>query len=509
MEHYEDGTLSRGEWKLENGTLSYCADSFEQAQQLKRELSSLGGSKVECEGAFLYCAIGEEWGAAVRELREAGFAVSGDYEGAPFLFHVETQGAKTTDQGTLRLRFASAIEDEARERYNALRESDTLAELRLSRFDPEDGSREFLEGCETHGEGDSLAMLALSGKIRGEVYEVLTDELEGYSALGYGDLDRHGRSMESLLEIIREGRARFVFVSDRATGSDYGGDGSVGKSNLRELLALAAESSLVSGSDYWELDGAHGSYGIAFRAGLRCAALSEVFLALEDYPLISDDSHSEIESEEESEAMESYVLSDFKRALASREALDLDGCEDEALSELFETARERSNTYFAHSSEGASIDVDRIVKSVKRSEVVALPGAVREDEAEQAQALALLSAARPCFDKLEDEAEAEPSEREAYSLPEAVEALRASLGAPAETTIRDCAYFLSQVSRWPIGETPSADPAAELATLRRHVGAVVQSARMRLAELDPERAKCDEASQGAYAALPRETPPLS
>lgn len=529
---YEDGTLSRGEWKLEDGSLHYCAESFEEAERIARELRSLGGCAIEKQGAYLSARVqlsedsdplaefehSEQALEAVRELRRAGFGVSGDFDGAPFLFHVETLSALTTEQGTYRLRYASALEDEARERYNALRESDGLTGAQLSRFDPEDGSREVLEACAIDPSGESLAQLALSGKIRGEVYEVRSDRLEGYSGLGWDSMDRHGRSSECVLDCMREGTARFVFVSDRACGSNYGGDGAVGKSNLRALLELAKENGLAEGSDFWELSGAHDSYGVAFRAGLRCAALSDAFLAMEDYPLLDEDLHSEIECEEQSEAWDSYVRSDFLRALESRESVEIPDDRDgeDPIRELFETARERSNTYFEHSSEGASIDVDRIVESVTRAEVLALPGAVREDEAEQAEALAQLSKARPCFDKLEDEAEAEPSERAPYSLPEAVEAVRVALGAPSSLVLGDCAEFLSQVSRWPIGQHPASDchspiisdVRAELATLRRHVGNVVQSARMRLAELDPARAERDTKARGAYAALPRETDPL-
>lgn len=98
---------------------------------------------------------------------------------------------------------------------------------------------------------------------------------------------------------------------------------------------------------------------------------------LENYPLISDDVHSEVEREHEDEAWSSWLASDFKRALEREfKGLNFDDVElsDPALFELFYQAMTDSNTYWIHESGGATVELRRVIEVIDEDQVRAVPG---------------------------------------------------------------------------------------------------------------------------------------
>ena len=529
----EEGSLRRGVWRLEEGSFGYhgSGESHYQAREdckaVQRELQSLAGSRIECaDGTYLYCKVDSEDEAeasehsaavleAVLELRTAGFEVCGDYEALPLRWQV-SQGIEAQY-----LRYLTASEDEARACFADYCESvgaglDCFDSVTLAQ-DCEDGSRRIVETYTRDEEQASLFEYVQSAGARGEVYEADPEDLVGFADLSYSRLSRETRSKDSRAKAIREGTARFLFVPEHATGSDYGGGGSLYKANLRDLLALCKREDLTSGEDYWTLSGDYGSYGIAFRLGLRCSALVETLQALENYPCIDEETMSEVESEEQDEAWEGYYCSDFRRGLEKREQVELDDTPDEDLFELFLKACNDSNTYWEHDSSGASIRLERVCESITRAQVFALAGCKREDEDEESEARARLALAVPLFEALQATALQSAEEREPCATVEACEAVREALGAPSASAIADCAGTLASIARWPIAEAPQAAQGfhseaetleavrAELAHLRYQVAVTMRAAREQLPALDPARAAREQA-RGEYAALPRELP---
>lgn len=81
---------------------------------------------------------------------------------------------------------------------------------------------------------------------------------------------------------------------------------------------------------------------------------------LEDYPVLCDETYSEMELEAQNESWDLWARRDFIRAVESALDVTLDESDSSAVLDLFETARERSNTYW----EGDCIDVDRIAQAV-------------------------------------------------------------------------------------------------------------------------------------------------
>jgi len=107
------------------------------------------------------------------------------------------------------------------------------------------------------------------------------------------------------------------FVSDFLSGSDYSGC-LVERANYRVFLEEFGERDGVH-----EVYGGHGTYAVAVRVDAIDEEMAAVFDALEDYPLIDEETHSELELEAENEAWDCWARGDFVRELESR--FDEDG----------------------------------------------------------------------------------------------------------------------------------------------------------------------------------------
>jgi hypothetical protein len=155
------------------------------------------------------------------------------------------------------------------------------------------------------------------------------------------------------------------YMPELTGGSDYSG-GSVTLANYRSMLE--------SYRDYVvDLYGGHGTYAIAIPvwAFVCKPAIAETLAGLDDYPVIDEEALSDLESEWEQEAWESFVRHDFKCALENARCECLVGQQchwctlsDEDARALFEAAREASNTYWEYEHSGAWIDLDRILPHV-------------------------------------------------------------------------------------------------------------------------------------------------
>jgi len=93
--------------------------------------------------------------------------------------------------------------------------------------------------------------------------------------------------------------------------SDYSGS-LVERSNYEEFVEQFADSEDI---EWFRVHGGHGTTGVIIRvdADERVPEIGEFFEALENYPLVNEDRHSELEREVEQEGWESYGRSDFRR----------------------------------------------------------------------------------------------------------------------------------------------------------------------------------------------------
>ena len=94
----------------------------------------------------------------------------------------------------------------------------------------------------------------------------------------------------------------------------------------------------------------------------------DLMARIDDYPILDESLYSELELEAQGESWELWARSDFIRAIERRLGVEIESAAD--VCELFQTACERSNTYW----EGDSIDVDRAAAVVTLDDVSALTG---------------------------------------------------------------------------------------------------------------------------------------
>ena len=174
-----------------------------------------------------------------------------------------------------------------------------------------------------------------------------------------------------------------VWITDSAlVAGDYCGTSSVGEANLRDILQIAEEEELevlslsystfhrmergysweddpsLEGVDLVELYGSYGSRSVYVRKS--CEILREVVDALENYPLISDETCGEVEMEWENEAWECWVRSDLIATLDNDTQEKIERVEDSALFQAYRDAMEACNEYPVAEGSGVYVAVDRI-----------------------------------------------------------------------------------------------------------------------------------------------------
>jgi len=146
-----------------------------------------------------------------------------------------------------------------------------------------------------------------------------------------------------------------------ATGSDYSGT-LVEVSNHKALLELLGD--LEDGIDYLDISGGHGTFALAIRVDRIAPDVLEALEGLEDYPLMSEDLHSQMELESQNAAWEDSIREEFRTALASHlDVEDLDSVSDESLAELFCKTADLGNCYWSNDCGSDSwIDVESVIK---------------------------------------------------------------------------------------------------------------------------------------------------
>lgn len=139
-----------------------------------------------------------------------------------------------------------------------------------------------------------------------------------------------------------------------------------------------------------ELHLADGDYdGLSLDVRFLTLEMIEQIESLENYPLLSEDDHSELELELQDEAWESWAASDWRRIVQAKldetlfdnnteecayEILDKVDDLDCKLRGLFEACRESSNEYWQEECGGQWIDLDRVALSLTLADLRDLTG---------------------------------------------------------------------------------------------------------------------------------------
>jgi hypothetical protein len=106
-------------------------------------------------------------------------------------------------------------------------------------------------------------------------------------------------------------------MPDHMSGSDYSGN-AVEVSNKKAFMEeYQNDESMVI-----DVYGGHGTYAVAIRLDSITFDILDTLAGLEDYPLMDEETHSEVEYEAENEAWDNWVRSDFNRDLVKQLAAE-------------------------------------------------------------------------------------------------------------------------------------------------------------------------------------------
>lgn len=182
------------------------------------------------------------------------------------------------------------------------------------------------------------------------------------------------------------------FVPTYLGYSSYSNTGLVGRANFNVFTDPASTpdpfNAVLTVGYGWD------GLGVCLDVRYVTEEMLEAIEALESYPLISEDEHSQLELESQEEAWESWARDDFKKAVIKAlqrfepsvfpdepneywaEEL-LDSIPDETLEprlrEAFERCRESANEYWVD-EEGAYTDVDKVAKCLETDDLEFISG---------------------------------------------------------------------------------------------------------------------------------------
>ena len=152
------------------------------------------------------------------------------------------------------------------------------------------------------------------------------------------------------------------------TGSDYCDSGSVEVSNHRVFLERYGKLPNVH-----DVYGGYGTFAVAIRRDSITEEMQADLDGLEDYCILDEEDHSEVEMEAENDAWANGYRSDFRKALAKEfptledEVNDLD---NDALQTVFYKLMDRTNTYWEHESgNNAFVRIERVVEGATEQDI--------------------------------------------------------------------------------------------------------------------------------------------
>jgi hypothetical protein len=189
------------------------------------------------------------------------------------------------------------------------------------------------------------------------------DKPEDLTRLSYGDLKplRQGKTRQEPTD------ADFL-VPKLLSGSDYCSSGSVEVSNHRVFLERYGKLPNV-----YDVYGGYGTFAVAIRLDSITSEMIEDLNGLEDYCILDEQDHSEVEVQAEDDAWESCYSADFRKVLAKKfpahdEAIyDWD---DKVLDALFYDLMDRTNTCWEHETgNNAYVDLERVAKGATEQDI--------------------------------------------------------------------------------------------------------------------------------------------
>jgi hypothetical protein len=169
------------------------------------------------------------------------------------------------------------------------------------------------------------------------------------------------------------GKSAEWFQVEYATGSDYSG-GSVNESNYQVLGEMLDEHHPEDAEPVvWaRTSGGHGTYGIVVRYGDLEDEVREAIDALEDYPLMDDEHHTNLEMEQQQAAWDDWGVGELSKALAKETGVDRDELRDNLTDgdwyQIFDLVMQRGDiTWEDQQGAGQYIDMDLVAEQVVKN----------------------------------------------------------------------------------------------------------------------------------------------
>lgn len=205
----------------------------------------------------------------------------------------------------------------------------------------------------------------------------------GFACFTYGTIKDPDTAIAFCADHLWRG-ARLLFCADKlnADCSWPGGYSapSVHRSNHRTFSDLYAKGLLLADGD---------ADGLSLDIRFVTLEMIETIEGLEDYPLISDDDHSNLELELQIEAWESWGASDWRRIVERKldDAIETNGFDLEAetvldsledcasrLYDLFLGCRDATNIYWEEQLGDQWIDLDEVSEAINLADLHCLTG---------------------------------------------------------------------------------------------------------------------------------------
>ena len=148
------------------------------------------------------------------------------------------------------------------------------------------------------------------------------------------------------------------FFSPYLSFGDYDNSCNVERSNVRMWEEMFADS---RGENWIKLTGAYGSESIAVKLSCTNTEIIETLQTLENYPAINDEDCNLVTMEMEEEALDNWILRDFKDKVIGHYEADDSEADDSEFRSLYFDMKEKTNTYEVVESGGNLwIDIERL-----------------------------------------------------------------------------------------------------------------------------------------------------
>ena len=173
------------------------------------------------------------------------------------------------------------------------------------------------------------------------------------------------------------------FVWNLSTGSHYSGS-DITRANFLALLDLASKRAIKKGITLpelgvWEVYGGYSTYAVAVSVRCTDARIWDAFYQCLDYPVLDEDTLTEVTQEAEDTAYDSYVAAEFLSAINETFGDDWDittSTDTPALFDLFRQKCDQENIYWANEEGNTSyIDVAALALAVTAADVKRVLGA--------------------------------------------------------------------------------------------------------------------------------------